>query len=80
MSALTSLAVGLVGGVLLGLAMPALRPNTDAERLAATRELVTSYQRTVAQQTGQLSECTDRLAQLKQLSVFDALAGGAVKP
>lgn len=75
MSALTSLAVGLVAGFLVGLSIPALRPNTDAEHLSAARELVTSYQRTIAQQTGQLSECTERLATLKQLSVFDALAG-----
>lgn len=80
MSRLTNSAVFLVAGLLVGLWITALRPNTDAEHLAAARDLVTSYQRQIAQQTGQLSECTDRLAALKRLSVFDALAGGAVKP
>lgn len=79
MSAFTSLVIGLIGGILLGLALQILRPNTDSSRVESYRALVASYQGKAVAQGGQLRECTDRLATLRELSVFDALAG-EVKP
>lgn len=79
MSAFTSLVIGLIVGILGGLAIPAFRPNTDSARVETYRSLVASYQTAGAEQGRLLRECADRLATLKKLSVFDALAGEVSK-
>lgn len=82
MSALTSLVIGLVAGVLVGLTVPFLRDPTSAERrLDDANALIESQEsqlkersRQIAEQAGQLLRVRTELAALRAKGdVMDAL-------
>lgn len=87
MSALTSLVVGVIGGLLLGLCIPFAQPSMRAERaesrLAEANAVAESCEsqlkersRQIATQAGQLLRVRTELAALRKSGdIVDALSG-----
>ncbi len=80
MSALTSLAVGLVAGVLVGLAIPAFRPHDPItqERVDLAADLLSDCTRRMVAYAGEVRDCREEAAAARKAGdVIDALAGAA---